>query len=698
MKEILNFDKLRFKYQYTKLDILKAFLCEIFNDLSAKPILTKDKTDKKQVQQDSFITFIGLPYFLGERIFTVLAKGNKKVIQQTDFVEGLVKLYNGNLAEAQEIIFNILDFDNDGFIVAQDVRLLLSFLCKNKDQTGRHDCIKILIDKFFMGKECMNFEGFTRVVENKYSDIFLILICFIYENKLYNDKLLEIYNLGQSKVETVLSNYNPISKELNVSSKKELIFPSSALRADFGINTDFRKFLKGETVIDAQMNEELRELENFEIGEIDLESLIKQPGIKFSDYGDDEYSNLTGLKGIEKSKTLNIGYKHSSGADSKYASTKASVNINLNESVIQLPEGDIEDYVYNLTKGKKRFWLVLCGRDLLYFKKDNKLILKGLHNLANAFLNDDIKEVIKDDIKFYYFSIIFPSKERLFGFKNLEQCKKWVNMLKLNLNHRSIDDYYKQHEQIGKGSYGIVKLGHCRQTGRKVAIKVILKGKYEDKIGLVKNELEILKFCKHTNIVEYIDSFETSEHIYIVTEYFGCGDLLSYLEFNNANNESRVKQIIKQIALGVEYLHSHGIMHRDLKPMNILVSDFGQFPKIKIIDFGFSGLFGHGELFDEIVGTIHFSAPELLQRQGYNYKIDLWSLGVMLYYLILGYFPFDDERRSKNAVVRKILGGEYVIPRCVNFFIKDLIYCCLEKDFDKRINIKDFLDHSWFNK
>jgi hypothetical protein len=79
-------------------------LCEIFNDLSAKSTPTKNKINKKQVLRDYFINYIGLPYFLGERIFIFLAKGNKKVIQQTDFVEGLLKLYNGNLANAQEII------------------------------------------------------------------------------------------------------------------------------------------------------------------------------------------------------------------------------------------------------------------------------------------------------------------------------------------------------------------------------------------------------------------------------------------------------------------------------------------------------------------------------------------------------------------------------------------------------------------
>jgi tRNA A-37 threonylcarbamoyl transferase component Bud32 len=689
MKEILNFDKLRLRYQPTNIKVFKAYLCDIFNDLYRY----KQNYKKKKMHKDTFVTYIGFPYILGERIFSIFAKGNSNTIPQTDFVEGLVMLYCGSLAEIQEIIFKIFDFNCDGLIVMQDIRLILSFLYRGgKDQRQTDHYINDLIDKFFMGNHYMNFDDFTKVVENKFSDIFLILICFIYEYKFYDDKLLEIYGLDRSRVETVLADYT--HKGSSGVSKRELVVPTFISKGDFGVQIDFKRFVKGETINDNEMYEELRELENFEIGEIALEPMIVRSGINFIDYKTTENDgNLLWLRGLENTASKILALD-----TTNYVSTKATANTNLGESLIQMPEGDIEDYVYNLTKGKKKFWLVLCGKDLLYFKKENKFTIKGLHNLANAYLNDSIKDVIRNNIKFNHFSIIFPEKERLLGFKNLQQCKRWLSILKTNLNHRCIENYYKQQQLIGKGSYGIVKLGQCKQTGQRVAIKILEKERYKDKVNLIKNELEILKFCRHANIVQYIDSFETHEYIYIVTEYLSS-DLLSYLEFNKTSlSENRVKQIIKQIALGVEYLHSHGIMHRDLKPMNILVSDFGAYPKIKIIDFGLSRVFGYDQLFNETVGTIHFSAPELLRGKGYNYKIDLWSLGVMLYYLVLGYFPFDADEGTKNAIVKKTLGGEYVIPRSVNCHFKDLIYCCLDNDSDKRINIKGFLDHPWFNK
>jgi serine/threonine protein kinase len=268
------------------------------------------------------------------------------------------------------------------------------------------------------------------------------------------------------------------------------------------------------------------------------------------------------------------------------------------------------------------------------------------------------------------------------------------------MNYRCIDDHFKLNGTIGKGSYGLVKTGHCKQTGQPVAIKIIEKEKYCDQISLVRNELEILKFCKHANIVTYIDSFETPEHIYIVTEYLDGGNLSDFLHFHSSSlYENRVRHIIKQVALGVEYLHQYGIVHRDLKPMNIMVSDLGLCPKVKIIDFGLSKVLGHNELSNDMVGSVHCIAPEVLEGKSYNCKIDIWSLGVILYNLLLGEFPFEDEEENDERIANKIVRGKYVIPswKSASFTVKSLIICCLEKDVRIRIGIKDFLDHPWFN-
>jgi hypothetical protein len=699
MREVLNFEKLRLRYQSNDIETLKAYLCEIFNELSDTKIYKTKNTEniEKTVNKDSFVTYIGLPYIIGERVFIYLAKGNKKVIKCKEFVEGLSTLYNGSLAETQMIVFNILDFDNDGYIVAQDLRLFLSLLYfQNEEQIKTSSEINKIIDKFFADNRQMTFKTFIKVVENRYSDIFLILTCFLYEHKFYDAKSLEIYSSDRNKLDTVLLNYYSThnKKRKMKETKKTLVIPKNFIKGEFGIQTDFKKFLIGETPRDKQMEAELDELESCEISDITFEHVIAKPSINYINYKNEYRAKLIDKK---SSNTLCRNYKNSLISAESKDTKSTKMSINSHEDSFTLTKGDLEGYVHNLTEGRKKFWLVLIGKDLLYFKKNDKHVLKGLHNLSNAFLIDNIKEVEKDNIKFYCFSIMFPKKERIFGFKNLEQCKIWLNILKANMSHRCIDDYYELQQVIGQGGYGVVKLGYCKKTGKAVAIKIVEKAKYKHKIGLVKNELEILKFCKHENIVQYIDNFETPEYIYIITEYLKGGDLINYLDFNNFTlHENRAKHIVKQIALGVEYLHYYGIIHRDLKPLNILVSDLSPYPKVKIIDFGLSKMSGFNEVSNEVLGTVHFSAPEVLQRKGYNCKIDLWSLGVLLYFLILGKLPFDDDYENEMGVVNTILRGEYIMPKLLNFDVKSLISCCLEKDADKRISIKDFLDHSWF--
>jgi tRNA A-37 threonylcarbamoyl transferase component Bud32 len=699
MCKTLNFKKLRSRYQPADAKTLQAFLCEIFSDLSNSPknsYMTNSTNKERTIDKDIFIKYIGLPYLIGERIFTHLAKSTKNTLKLKDFVEGLTKLYNGNLSECREIIFGILDFDKDGFIVAHDVRLFLSFLYSKKEgQAKTFNKIDRLIDNFFKDVEYMSFDIFINLVDNKNSNIFFLLICFLYENKFYDEGALEIYVLDKDRIEAVLtdyySNYNksPRNKQLM---KEELAAPTQ-LKGYFGIQTDFDNFLPEEILRDDKMEEELKELEGFEVGEIALKPMVTQHGINFIDHINGCNNNFE----LDELKSSSQSSSSTNSSTSVYKSIKISMP--KSDDDISFPEGEFEGYGYNLTNEKNKFWLVLVGRDLFYFKNNNKTKLQGLHNLSNSFLVDGVKEVVRDDKKFYCFSIIFPRKERVFGFKRLEQCNAWLDKLKSSMNYRCIDDYFKLNGAIGKGTYGIVKTGHCKQTGQPVAIKIIEKELYEDQIGLVRNELEILKFCKHANIVGYIDSFETPQHIYIVTEYLDGGNLKEFLKFHSFSiHENRVRHIIKQIALGVEYLHHYGILHRDLKPMNIMVSDLGLCPKVKIIDFGFSKVLGQNELANDMVGSIHCIAPEVLERKKYNSKIDIWSLGVILYDLLLGEFPFDDEEQNEVIIANKIVKGKYVMPlsRTPSFTVKSLILSCIKKDISTRINIEDFLGHPWF--
>jgi len=150
--------------------------------------------------------------------------------------------------------------------------------------------------------------------------------------------------------------------------------------------------------------------------------------------------------------------------------------------------------------------------------------------------------------------------------------------------------------------------------------------------------------CQHVNIVKLLDLFENSDHYYIVLEYMAGKDLFDYIQKRNfVLNEDRVKQIGIQIIQAVRYLHEFGIVHRDLKLENIMMSDTSNLAKPKIVDFGLAKIIGPSETADEPFGTLGYVAPEVLKKKPYTFSCDVWSIGCILYALLSGSLPFDHE-------------------------------------------------------
>ena len=160
--------------------------------------------------------------------------------------------------------------------------------------------------------------------------------------------------------------------------------------------------------------------------------------------------------------------------------------------------------------------------------------------------------------------------------------------------------------------------------------------------------------CQHVNIVKLIDVFENSDHYYIVLEYMAGKDLFDYIQKRNfILNEDRVKQLGIQLIQAVRYLHDFGIVHRDLKLENIMMSDTSNTAKPKIVDFGLAKIIGPSETADEPFGTLGYVAPEVLKKKPYTFSCDVWSLGCILYALLSGSLPFDHE--SQRETIRMTL-------------------------------------------
>ncbi|XP_047308146.1 serine/threonine-protein kinase TIO [Impatiens glandulifera] len=244
-------------------------------------------------------------------------------------------------------------------------------------------------------------------------------------------------------------------------------------------------------------------------------------------------------------------------------------------------------------------------------------------------------------------------------------------------------------ELVGEGSFGKVYKGRRKFTGQTVAMKFILKhGKSEKDIHNLRQEIEILRKLQHENIIEMLDSFESATEFCVVTE-FAQGELFEILEDDKCLPEEQVQAIAKQLVRALHYLHSNRIIHRDMKPQNILI---GAGSVVKLCDFGFArAMSANTVVLRSIKGTPLYMAPELVREQPYNHTADLWSLGVILYELFVGQPPF--YTNSVYALIRHIIKDPVKYPDNMSHEFKSFLKGLLNKVPQNRLTWPALLEH-----
>ncbi|KAG9444974.1 hypothetical protein H6P81_016314 [Aristolochia fimbriata] len=253
---------------------------------------------------------------------------------------------------------------------------------------------------------------------------------------------------------------------------------------------------------------------------------------------------------------------------------------------------------------------------------------------------------------------------------------------------------YKLGKTLGIGSFGKVKIAEHALTGHKVAIKILNRRKIKnlEMEEKVRREIKILRLFMHPHIIRLYEVIETPTDIYVVMEYVKSGELFDYIVEKGRLQEDEARCFFQQIISGVEYCHRNMVVHRDLKPENLLLDSKYN---VKIADFGLSNIMRDGHFLKTSCGSPNYAAPEVISGRLYaGPEVDVWSCGVILYALLCGTLPFDDENIPN--LFKKIKGGIYTLPSHLSAGARDLIPRMLVVDPMKRMTIPDIRQHPWF--
>jgi len=798
--EKINLESLTKNLRVDDLSSFEAYLKDVWVDLYSRVMQNKNDPKEKSIKSSGltkvvFNSYYNLPGIIGDRLFKVFDTNYNDSIELIEFVEGMRTLFYEDYEKNSRFIFDFYDFDHDGKINQEDIRVVLSYITLTysdskdsekkiadtnnisyKNRLSSQEELVDILNTCFTDKHIKNskidYKDFKYIIENINSDIYLMIFLFLLEKKPFSNKNIQSYE-HHSKNSSRKSSPNRAKKLLASPTKNANFSPYrrfhrvSSLR---NIDKQTKKILNTDIgdseskQIDCSMSPVLckvprkKNTQNLKRGIIQLQPLGDEEKI-YSGFKNNKKSEkekekenidlkrVDELTTVRKRDNLNIredsplkpAFKQSKKIGKNRKNEKKN-NDNIefvdNEEEKEKKDDDDDDEedddnedkdssndssfegvdiekedeglnyqgkLYKYVKEKfKELWFKLIYKDLYYYKNKNEKVHRGMHNLSGLFLKAEGLQEIGGK-KMYCFSISFPSKNRVYYCDNENDYNNWVAVLKKATGYTNLLDIYDIKQKLGKGKFGLVKLGINKETKQKVAVKIMNKNNMDSSdLELVRTEIEILKICQHPYIIKLYDIFENIDYIYIIMEYCSGGDLFSFIQKRNFMlKEEKVVLIMYKLCKAVYYVHSYGIAHRDIKPENVLLTSESEDADIRLLDFGLSKIVGPNQKCTEPYGTLTYCAPEIILDKPYLKTVDSWSLGVMTYLMLSGSLPFsgrDEHEIAKNVVYSKVDFEKKPIWKEITKEAKDFITKLLEKDLKKRIEMKAALEHPWFRK
>ena len=687
----------------------------------------------------TFNEVINLPMIISDKIFNALT-GKQKKLTLNDFSQGIYEIFFAPIEEKAQFVFKVFDFDDDKVIEKNDVFLILAHFHLIENTTFTIHYLEDLIEHFFGEKNRINEEEYFNIL-NKNADIFILMIIFMNNyTTLIKDSELREYkeSINYEKFEENYNYYEHSDMYKNNSFNYQI--SETLLKYIHKVKLlDFDEYTYYES--DDDSTDDLQDLNNFENDMKDcLQKLCKPIEIlpkfytmdnKKLDFNDKFLITLNPHETKIKNSGISVfskahAYKNNFDI---YNDIDKRTNFNYSYREIYQNGNKKEIIVYKYKEGKKmdkKIKLVLVNYYIFFFKKcGNIYLFKKIIPIFSLFAK---KQTIDNYIILTFSSTLHNfNKEYSFVCENEEDTDKFFNWFNKNIHHKDINKYFLFKCELGKGQFGQVLLAERIKDKKLFAIKIVLKtNPTEEEYKINRWESTIfncLHNIKNKNVIKTIQRFESETKIFFVFEYIKGCDLYSYIRKNHDNpkiyNVSNLINITLQILKGVQCLHKYGIIHRDIKSTNIMVSqnnlyeDLDGTPNdsIKILDFGLSRILGKFEYSDEPYGSLCFKAPEMIKHMQYNFKVDIWAVGITLFYIIYGELPFD--KGEKDDIKYSIMNDSITFYN--NDIIKDFKYIndddyanngkitkssflysimrdCLEKNKDKRYSIEQLIE------
>ena len=660
----------------------KEYLCQLlFNQFEKKSIFInyiKHYFQFLPEQSVSFLSFynaVNLPFFISKTTFNGIFHNKPSL---TQFIQVVVDFFIGDFEKVIDILFHILDIDKDNYIHLSNTQILFSHFNVHNSNSSLENIGKEIILNFFGDKNKLSYSEYIELIYHSNSDLIYLFYFFYINNLFINADSFEHYERNFEHGNYFYSEEEERQRFNNEVLIGKIVFPSDTL-LDF-LNQKFSYKFK--------LNEELDELDMFENQFIECRTTLKRQSLH-------EFPNRS------------LKLEHCDNKPSKLSSTSTkSVKEKKSHSLLSLLRHSIFDFnlfinipcliVHNGIVSQLKMDIV--GNVIFVYQKENELTY--MFPIYHLFIEYTSKQKeYKEYINNGYHPVVFYSTISNVIQKNIIffKSKDIIDSLKMKIESKRRDKFYDSSQfsditQLGEGSFGKILKAYDNNRRKEVAIKVLHKD-YNDieLVQMIRNEEDIsflLKETSHQGIIDIYDIYESKDNVYIIEEYIEHGNLSLYLQNNTSLSSMQREDMIKQLAEAIDFLHSYGIVHRDLKLENILVSSLSPI-KIKIIDFGLSTVVTLNEQMSEKYGTLIYLSPEIVTNNKYTNKIDIWDFGIIAYTILnYGVHPFSSETKL-DGLMEKIILRKFNYEHIDDKY-KKLLINCFQKE-SKRANSKELV-------